>query len=170
VSVSVSGKNMGKRIVKGEVVRAPTMTEITRKEGDMPNSTFETDNVNGSVPTAAADSIEQPTNSPEGKLYEVSVVTSVLVPLKGRVIIYATDEDEAVDKVRAKIDAETLDDDLVMEDDVTGCTMTYGDVTDICDVDFQTDGVELVAEVLAQYKALLESMLNEGDDEQVVSA
>jgi hypothetical protein len=52
-----------------------------RKEGPMPNSNFENENVNGSLPTAAAESIDEPmttsemeeVDEPEMGLYDVSL-------------------------------------------------------------------------------------------------
>jgi hypothetical protein len=151
-------------------------------------------NVNGSSPKAA-ESTQQPINSPQVKLYEVSVVANVQMTLIGCVSVYATDEDEAVERVQFQIDDDTLDDDLEMEDYDSGFTVRYGHLKYCSDIDFQTEGVEVVehavdpfdvlqheveylesqvswnTEALAKHKAFLESLLNdEGDDEQAVAA
>jgi hypothetical protein len=142
----------------------------------------------------AAQSTEQPANSPEVKSYEVSFVAEFQMSLTGYATVYAADPDEAVDKVQAQIDSETLDDDLEMEDCESGYTMPYSAVKNVYDVAFQIDSAKLVeddvdpfdvlkadvkqleahilwnTDALAKHKSFLESLLNERDDEQAVAA
>jgi hypothetical protein len=130
----------------------------------------------------------------EVNLYEVSVVADIQVSLTGCLNVYAANADEAAEKVQSKIEDETLDDDLEMEDPDSGCTTLYGNVKWCYGVDFQVASVEVIepnadpfdvldAEVqelesqvswntdsLAKHKAFLESLLNEGDDTQAVAA
>jgi hypothetical protein len=158
----------------------------------MPNSNFETDYVNGSVPTAADSTELQSTK--QVKLYEVAITADVQLTLSGCVGVYATDPDEAVEKVQVQIDDEALGDDIELEDDWSGVTVRYGHLKYCSDIDFQIESVEVVesnvdpvdvlnAEVkdleaqvtwnttsLAKRKAFLESLLNAGDDQQAVAA
>jgi hypothetical protein len=148
---------------------------------------------NGSAPTTGAESEDQPTNKPDIKLYEVSVVANVQLCLTGCGRVYATDAEKATEKVQTKIDDKALDDDLEMEDSDSGATLPYGTVRYLDDADFETDEVEMVddnvdavdvleAEVeelrvsiswdtdaLARHKAFLEALLNEDDDEEEVA-
>jgi hypothetical protein len=110
----------------------------------MSNSNFENANVNGSVPIVAAESEQQLTDNHEVKLFEVAIAGEVLMFLEGHVKVYAADEDEAVDKVQAQIDAEILDDDFEMEDVDSGYTIPYSDVKHFYNVGLQTDAVGLV--------------------------
>lgn len=152
------------------------------------------ENKTGSVSTATAESTDQPTNNPEMKLYEVSIIADVQMSLTGCVNVYAIDAGEASEKVQAKIDTETLDNDLEFEDSDSSNRMPYGDVKHIYDAGFQIDGGEVVeypvdpvsvletevkelqasiiwkSEALAKHKAFLESLLTEDDDEEAVAA
>src|SRR5262249_19543778 len=111
-------------------------TTLRRKECDMPNSNCENESVrNGSLPTAAAESIDEPMTTsemeddddePEMGLYDVSL--SCRLSLSACVTVYAADEDEAARKVQAKIDAESLDDDLEMENYESGRSIPFRDV------------------------------------------
>jgi hypothetical protein len=162
-----------------------------RKEGDMPNSSFENASVTGSVPMTAAESEDHQIDSPEVKLYEVSISAELQMNLTGTVNVYAVNVDEAIEKVQDLIDTEALDDDLTMED-YSGCTLPYGDVKYIDCVEFQIGNVELVeypvdpadvlkgeveelqrsiswdADALAKHKAFLESLLNEVDEPKAI--
>jgi hypothetical protein len=152
----------------------------------MPNSNFENENANGSLPTAA-ESIDQPTNL-SAKLYKVWITADVeekrYRTLSGNVSVYATNEDKAVKKVEAQIKDGTLDD-LEMRDayDDDWDIVTYYEVQEkllhqTFDVelsldqdDFDPDQAieveieDLVAsicwntEALAKHKAFLESLL-----------
>ena len=117
------------------------------------------------------------------KLYEVALVADAQVSLTGAVNVYAVDDDEAIAKVKAQIDAETLDDDLEMNDSDSNMTLTYDYVKHCSNVEFQIDHVEVVeddvdpadvleaeveqlqaniswnTEALAKHKAFLESLL-----------
>jgi hypothetical protein len=152
-----------------------------------------TANINGIMPTDTV-AVEPKQSTNEVKLFEVSVTAEVQLSLTGRVNVYATDADEAIEKVQGQIDTEALDDDLDMEDFESGYTMPYSDVKNVYEVAFQVDGVEVVEDdvdpadvleveienllasiswnpfALAKHKAFLESLLNEGDDEQAVAA
>lgn len=150
-------------------------------------------NVNGSMPTpVAVESKQQPTNNV--KCYEVSVTAEVHVSFTGSVVLYATDADAAVEKVQAQIDNGTLDDDLEMTDDDSGEPLPCKVVQQIYNVDFQTDGAQVMEEdvepfdvlqadikelesqiswntgALAKHKAFLESLLNDDGDEHAVAA
>jgi hypothetical protein len=105
---------------------------------------FENASKDGSLPTVAPESEDHHTNDHEVKLYEVAIAAEVLMYLEGYVKVYAADEDEAVDKVQAQIDAEILDDDFEMEDVDSGYTIPYSDVKHFYNVGLQTDAVGLV--------------------------
>ena len=140
----------------------------------------------------AVDSQDQSSTN-DVKLFEVTVVAEVRLSLSASVMAYATDADEAAEKVQGRIDDGVLDDDLEMED-WNGVTLPYGDLKYCDDIYLHTENVEVVedkvdpADVLeaevkelqasiswttdavAKHKAFLESMLNECDEEQRVAA
>jgi hypothetical protein len=117
--------------------------------------------------------------------------------IRSKVSVYATDEDKAVKKVKAKLKDGKFDDNLEMmddEDDNVMHMMHYYDVTNDFDLLDQIFAVELSldqdeldpdealtsviedfeksiswnTEALAKHKAFLESLLNEGGDKQAV--
>ncbi len=164
----------------------------TSKERRIQLNLKTTANTNESMPaTAAVESIGESLIN-DVKLYEVRVAADLQLSLRAYVNIYATDADEAEEKVQAKIDDEMLGD-LEMEDPDSGVTIPYSHVRH-CSGDFYTDSAEVVehnvdpadlleAEVeqlqaritwntdtMAKHKAFLELMLNNGDEEQAVAA
>jgi len=170
----------------------------------MPNANFQDDHVNGSVPTAAAESIDEPMTTsemeddydePEMGLYDVSL--SCRLSLSACVTVYAADEDEAERKVQNKINAQSLDDDLEVENYESGHRIRFRDVKAFFEYgsnefriqnvegsieDFDPVGMleaqveELQASIswntdtLAKHKAFLESLLNDDGEEQAVTA
>lgn len=132
-------------------------------------------------------------NNPKVKLYEVSVVADVQVSLSAVISVYAVDADAAVEKIQTRIDAETLDDSLEMEDSDSGISAQYGCVMHCYNVDFEIDGVEVIdddvdpadvleaeleqleariswdAETLSKQKAFLEALLKEDADERAAA-
>ncbi len=141
------------------------------------------------APTVAVESTKQPTS--EVKLFEVAIVADVQTAFKGYVQVYAVDEDEAEEKVQVRIDDQSLDDDLELEDEDTGLTVRYDDVRYGWNYSFSTDGVTVIEEApdpvdllkteieeleaqvswdcesLAKQKAFLESLVQ--DDPVVVA-
>lgn len=152
-----------------------------------------TANINGTTPTDTV-AVQSKLSTNKVKSYEVTVVAEIQLSLAGCANVYAAGADEAVEKVQARIDAQALDDDLEMQDFESGYTMPYSAVKEVCDAAFQIDSATLVdddvdpAEVLraevqqlqasiswntstrAKYKAFLESLLREADDEEAVPA
>jgi len=97
--------------------------------------------------TVAVESEQQPlkTKNAEVKVYTVPISGDIQATLTGHVQVYAASEAEAIAKVQAQIDAETLDDDLEMEDFDSGYTMSYNDMTQCLGtfVEIDEGGVEV---------------------------
>jgi hypothetical protein len=159
----------------------------------MEESNFESANVNGTAPTVTPESTDQPASDSAMKLYQVSVAADVQLCLTGCLNVYAVDAEEAWEKVQAKIDDESVDDDLQMEDDWSGVTSQYGYLKCCSGFDIQIGGVEMVddnvdpadvletevkelqssimwnTDALAKQKVFLETLLDD-DDENGVAA
>jgi hypothetical protein len=89
---------------------------------------------NGSMPTERV-AVESKPEQLTAKRYTVPITTDVQMTLKGDVTVYAACEAEAITKVQAQIDRDTVDDDLAMEDPYSGWVMPYG-VAKCCDATF----------------------------------
>jgi hypothetical protein len=76
--------------------------------------------------------------------YTVPIVGEIEASLIGHVQVYATSETEAIAKVQAQIAAETLDEDIEMEDVNSGYTMPYGKMHEWCSeaVEIDESGIE----------------------------
>jgi hypothetical protein len=80
------------------------------------------------------------------KLFAVDVAADLHVTMSGSVEVYATNADEAVQKIQGQIDDEVLPDDLEMEDWSSGIKIIYGDLKNCDEFYIQTDHVEVVEE------------------------
>src|ERR1700722_1867334 len=65
---------------------------------------------------------------PEIKQYTVPFCRNIEASFIGSVEVYAANEAEAIAKVQAQIDSETLDEDIEMEDVNSCLTMSFSDV------------------------------------------